>query len=63
MGRRKMDYATNSTMISMTNQAIHSFNNTASHFQTHPSAMGSIGLPIAAALGFMYGLAFGLRRG
>jgi hypothetical protein len=51
------------TLTDITNQAIHAFNNTSSHFQAHPSAIGSVGLPIAAAFGFMPGLFFGLRRG
>jgi uncharacterized membrane protein (Fun14 family) len=45
------------------NQAIHALNNTASHLQAHPAAIGSVGLPTAAAFGFIPGLAFGLRRG
>jgi uncharacterized membrane protein (Fun14 family) len=52
-----------STLIDITNQAIHALNNTASHFQAHPSAIGSVSLPIAAAFGFMPGLVFGFRRG
>jgi ElaB/YqjD/DUF883 family membrane-anchored ribosome-binding protein len=51
------------TLTDITNQTIHALNKTASHFQTHPSAIGSVGLPIAAAFGFMPGLIFGLRRG
>jgi uncharacterized membrane protein (Fun14 family) len=58
-----IENATKSALTNMTNQAVHALNNTASHFQDHPSAMGSIGLPIAAAFGFMPGLVFGLRRG
>jgi uncharacterized membrane protein (Fun14 family) len=52
-----------STLADFTNQAFHALNNTASNFQTHPSAVGSVGLPVAAAFGFMPGLVFGLRRG
>jgi uncharacterized membrane protein (Fun14 family) len=52
-----------STLVDITNQTIHTLNNTASHFQAHPSGIGSVGLPIAAAFGFMPGLVFGLRRG
>jgi uncharacterized membrane protein (Fun14 family) len=52
-----------STMTDITNQAIHVLNNTASHFQNHTSAIGSVGLPVPAAFGFMPGLVFGLRRG
>jgi uncharacterized membrane protein (Fun14 family) len=40
-----------STLADITNQAIHALNNTASNFQTHPSAVGSV----AAAFGFMPG--------
>ena len=52
-----------STLTDITNQAIHALNNTSSHFKAHPSAIGSVGPPIAAAVGFMPGLIFGLRRG
>jgi len=52
-----------STLTDFTNQAIHALNNTASNFQTHHSAGGSVGLPVAAAFGFMPGFVFGLRRG
>jgi uncharacterized membrane protein (Fun14 family) len=58
-----IENATKSTVVSMTNQAIHVLDNTASHFQAHPSAIRSVGLPIAAAFGFMPGFVFGLRRG
>jgi len=58
-----IENAAKSTLTDFTNQAIHALNNTASHFQDHPSAIGSVGLPIAAAFGFMPGLIFGLRRG
>lgn len=52
-----------STLTDITNQASHVLNNTASLFQAHPSTIGSVGPPIAAAFGFMPGLVFGLRRG
>jgi uncharacterized membrane protein (Fun14 family) len=52
-----------STLADITNQAIHALNNTASHLQAHPAAIGSVGLPTAAAFGFIPGLVFGLRRG
>jgi ElaB/YqjD/DUF883 family membrane-anchored ribosome-binding protein len=52
-----------STLTDITDQAMHAHNNTASYFQAHPSGVGSVGLPIAAAFGFMPGLVFGLRRG
>jgi uncharacterized membrane protein (Fun14 family) len=58
-----IENVTKSTVVSMTNQAINALNSTASHFQGNPSAIGSLGLPIAAAFGFMPGLIFGLRRG
>jgi uncharacterized membrane protein (Fun14 family) len=51
------------TLADITNQAMHALNNSASNFQTHPTAIGSVGLPVAAAVGFMPGLVFGLRRG
>jgi uncharacterized membrane protein (Fun14 family) len=52
-----------STLTDITNQAIHALNNTSSQFQAHPLTIGSVGLPIAAAFGFMPGLVLGLRRG
>jgi uncharacterized membrane protein (Fun14 family) len=58
-----IENATKSTLTDITNQAIHAINDTSSHFQAHPSAIGSVGLPIAAAIGFMPGPIFGLRRG
>jgi len=51
------------TLTDITNQAIHAFNDTSSHFEAHPPTMGSEGLPITSAFGFMPGLVFGLRRG
>jgi hypothetical protein len=45
-----------STLTDITNQAIHALNNPSFHFEAHPS--GSVGLPIAAAFGFMPGLIF-----
>lgn len=45
-------------LIKIANQAVHAFNNTASHFQARPAAIGSIGLPVAAAFGFMPRLVF-----
>jgi uncharacterized membrane protein (Fun14 family) len=52
-----------STLTGIANQAIQALNNTSSHFQAHVSTIGPVGLPIAAAFGFMPGLIFGLRRG
>jgi len=57
-----IENAAKSILTEITNQAIQALSNTASHFQAHPSAIGSVGLPIAA-IGFMPGLIFGLRRG
>ncbi|MDQ6864310.1 MAG: hypothetical protein M3044_10845 [Thermoproteota archaeon] len=50
------------TLTEMMNQAIHAFNNTALHFQPHPSIIGPVGLPIAAAFGFMPGLVFWIEK-
>lgn len=58
-----IENAAKSTLTDITNQGIHALNNTATHFQNDPSTTGSVGLPIAAAFGFMPGLVFGLRRG
>lgn len=40
-----IENATKSTFADMTNQAVHTLNNTASHFQARPTAIGSVGLP------------------
>jgi uncharacterized membrane protein (Fun14 family) len=46
-----------STLTDIINQAIHVLNNTASHFQAHPSTIGSVGLPVTAtAFAFMPGV-------
>ena len=57
-----IENAAKSTLTDITNQAIHALNNTSSHFQTHPSAIGSVGLPVSTTFGFIPGLVFGLRR-
>ena len=48
------------TRANLTNQAIHTLNDTASQFATHSS---SSGLPLAAGIGFVPGLMFGFKRG
>jgi uncharacterized membrane protein (Fun14 family) len=58
-----IENAAKSKLTEITNQGIHALSNTASHFQNDPSTIGSVGLPVAAAFGFMPVLVFGLRRG
>jgi uncharacterized membrane protein (Fun14 family) len=57
-----MEKATRSTLASVTNQAIHTLNGTASQFATHSMSSAS-GLPLAAGIGFLPGLIFGFKRG
>lgn len=47
----------------MAGQAIHASNNTTSQFAAHSITVRSVGLPVAAAFGFMLGLMFVLKRG
>ena len=57
-----METATRSTLASVTTQAIHTLNDTASQFATHSTGSAS-GLPLAAGIGFLPGLIFGFKRG
>jgi uncharacterized membrane protein (Fun14 family) len=57
-----MENATRSTLASVTTQAIHTLNDTASQFATHSTGSAS-GLPLAAGIGFLPGLIFGFKRG
>ena len=58
-----MENATRSALTSVAGQAVHALNNTATQFATHPSAIGSSGLPVAAMFGFVPGLMVGFRKG
>jgi uncharacterized membrane protein (Fun14 family) len=44
-----IESATKSTLTDITDQAMDALNNTSAHFQAHPSAIGSVRPPIAAA--------------
>jgi uncharacterized membrane protein (Fun14 family) len=57
-----MENATRSTLVSVITQAIHTLNDTASQFATHPTGSAS-GLPLAAGIGFLPGLIFGFKKG
>jgi uncharacterized membrane protein (Fun14 family) len=57
-----MENATRSTLATVTTQAIHTLNDTASQIATHSSIAAS-GLPLAAGIGFLPGLIFGFKRG
>ncbi|MFZ0510127.1 MAG: FUN14 domain-containing protein [Candidatus Nitrosopolaris sp.] len=59
----EMENATRTTLTNVTGQAVHVLNNTASQFATHSSTLATSGLPIAAGLGFVPGLAVGFKRG
>ena len=58
-----MENATRSTLTNIAGQAAHAINNTASQFAMHSPTLGSSGLPVAAAFGFMPGLMLGFKRG
>ena len=58
----EMEVATRSTFANVTAQAIHTLNDTASHFATHSTGSAS-GLPLAAGIGFLPGLIFGFKKG
>jgi uncharacterized membrane protein (Fun14 family) len=58
----EMENATRSTLASVTTQAIHTLNDTASQFVTHSTSSAS-GLPLAAGIGFLPGVIFGFKRG
>ncbi len=58
-----MENATRSTLISAAGQTVHTLNNTATQFTTHPSVMTASGLPIAAMFGFVPGVIVGFKKG
>jgi uncharacterized membrane protein (Fun14 family) len=58
-----MENVTRSTLTSVTGQAVHAFNNTATQFAAHPSTIAPSGLPVAAMFGFVPGLMFGFKKG
>lgn len=57
-----MENATRNTFASVAGQAVHTLNNTATQFATHPSIMTASGLPMAAMFGFVPGLMLGFKK-
>ena len=58
-----MEDASRSTLTNASEQVVRAFNNTATQFAWHQSAVGASGLPIAATFGFVPGLMMGLKKG
>jgi hypothetical protein len=58
-----MDDASRSTLTNATEQVVHALNNTATQFASHPSAVATSGLPVAAMFGFVPGLMVGSHFG
>jgi uncharacterized membrane protein (Fun14 family) len=48
-----MEDASRSTLTNATEQVVHALNNTATQFASHPSAVATSGLPVAAMFGFV----------
>ena len=59
----EMEDASRSTLTNASEQVVHALNNTATQFTAHPSTIAASGLPIAAMVGFVLGLAMGLKKG
>jgi uncharacterized membrane protein (Fun14 family) len=60
-----MEDASRSTLTNVSEQVVHTLNNTAKQFAAHPStlAASASGLPIAAMFGFVPGLMMGFKKG
>ena len=58
-----MEDASRSALTNASEQVVHALNNTATQFAAHPSTIAASGLPIAAMVGFVPGLAMGLKKG
>jgi uncharacterized membrane protein (Fun14 family) len=58
-----MEDASRSTLTNATEQVVHALNNTATQFASHPSAVATSGLPVAAMFGFVPGLMVGFKKG
>jgi hypothetical protein len=59
-----MEDVSRNTLTNASEQVIHAFNNTATQFAAHPSAVSAAsGLPIAATFGFVPGLMMGFKKG
>jgi uncharacterized membrane protein (Fun14 family) len=57
-----MEDASRSTLTNASEQVVNAFNNTATQFASHPSALAATGLPVAAMVGFVPGLLMGIRK-
>jgi uncharacterized membrane protein (Fun14 family) len=55
--------ASRSTLTNASEQVVHSLNNTATQFASHPSTLAASGLPVAAMFGFVPGLMMGFKKG
>jgi hypothetical protein len=58
-----MENASRSTLTDASEQVVHAFNNTATQFASHQSAVAASGLPVTAMVGFVPGLMMGFRKG
>ena len=50
-------------LTDVSEQVVHTLNNTATQFASHASTLATSGLPIAAMFGFVPGLMMGLKKG
>jgi uncharacterized membrane protein (Fun14 family) len=55
--------ASRNTLTNPSEQVVNEFNNTATHFASHPSAVGATSLLVAATVGFVPGLMMGFKKG
>jgi uncharacterized membrane protein (Fun14 family) len=58
-----MEDASRSTLTNALEQVVHTLNNTATQFASHPFAIAASGLPVASVFGFVPGLMMGLKKG
>jgi uncharacterized membrane protein (Fun14 family) len=58
-----MENASRSPLTNASEQVVHTLDNTATQFVSHPSAVAASGLPVAAMVGFVPGLMMGIRKG
>jgi uncharacterized membrane protein (Fun14 family) len=58
-----MEDASRSTLTNASEQVVNALKNTATQFASHPSSLGTSGLPIAAVFGFVPGLMMGFKKG
>ena len=58
-----MENASRNTLMNVSEQVVQTVNNTAAQFASHPSAVATPGLPVAAMFGFVPGLMVGIKKG